>query len=256
LKKYLLVFANYSDRRQYLFENFLSLRNRRFCDIHGYNYIEITNELIPFRGNYTWLKFTKIQELIKDGTFQYGDKILNLDADMSIQKFDLDYPNSKSFSYSIDSGNTHCMGNFSLIINDWTVKMIDLILCDERYEKLRFNISYHEHFKVNSSFWEDFREQASWYSLAGIKRHSQVSFWDLANFGWHSDYNENVVYSLEELYENVEIVDTCWNVTLMENENDDNNIPWFLNKLSRSEVIIRHFAGGVIWSDDYLYLDS
>jgi hypothetical protein len=144
------------------------------------------------------------------------------------------------------------MGNFSLIVNDWTIKLIDFILCDRRYEKLRFNISHHELFNIDSSFWDDFREQASWYSLAGIKRHSQISFLDLPNFGWHSDFDENVVYSLEELYENVEIVDTSWNVTLVENENDGDNVPWFLNRVSRSEIIIRHFAGGVIWSDEYL----
>jgi hypothetical protein len=252
MKKYLLVLANYSDRRQYLFENYFSKRNNLYCKIHDYEYLEITSSLIPFRNNYTWLKFTKIRELLNSGFLKDGDKIVNLDADMSIQNFEFDYPNSKSFSYCIDSGNSHCMGNFSIIVNEWSRKLIDHILCEDRYEKFINVISEHQHFKTKSSFWNDFREQASWYSLAGIIRHSNTSFWDLPNYGWHSDYNQDVVYNLNDLYDHVEILKTNWNVTLVENENDGQNIPWFINKIPKSNIIIRHFAGGVPWSDNYL----
>ncbi len=252
MNKFLFVLANYRDRRQYLFENYFSNKNKLFCDIHGYEYIEITDSLEPYRGNYTWLKFTKIKELIDLGILKDGDKIVNLDADMSIQKFDLDYPNSKSFSYCIDSGNSHCMGNFSMIINDWTRNLIDLILSEDRYIKLKDVVSRHDLFNSYSSFWNDFREQASWYSLAGIKRHSQNSFWDLPDFGWHSEFNSDVVYNLEELHKHVELISTNWNVTLIENENEGENVPWYINKVAKSDIIIRHFAGGVSWSDEYL----
>ena len=32
----------------------------------------------------------------------------HIDADMSIHRLDLEYPSHKSFTYCIDSGNTHC----------------------------------------------------------------------------------------------------------------------------------------------------
>lgn len=252
MKKYLFVIANYNDERQQIFNDFISPRNKKFCENHNYEYIEIKDDQTPFRDNYTWLKFSIVQKWIKNGFLKEGDLILNLDADMSIQMFDDDYPNEKTFSYSIDNGNTHCMGNYSLKINEWGVNLIDNILSENRYLELKDIVTKHDLFGSYSSFWNDFREQASWYSLAGIKRHSQIPFFNLPDYGWHSDKNENTVYTLEELYNNVQILPTEWNVTIMNGESNGQLFPWYINKTKKEDIKIRHFAAGTEWLKEYL----
>lgn len=252
MKKYLYVYANYKDERQEIFENYISKRNKEFCRIHNYEYLELKEDVTPFRGNYTWLKFSQVNEWVNSNFLKEGDLILNLDADMSIQKFDLDYPNDKTFSYSIDNGNTHCMGNYSLKINEWGKNLLDNILSETRYNDLKDKITRHELFGTDSSFWDHFREQASWYSLAGIKRHSQESFFNLPNYGWHSDKNEYTIYSLKELHENVHILPTEWNVTIMSGESNGDSFPYFINKTKKEDTIIRHFAAGTEWTKEYL----
>ena len=99
-----------------------------------------------------------------------------------------------------------------------------------------------------NSFWHEFREQASWYSLAGIKRHSDEPFWNLPDYGWHSDKTEWTEYSLDELHEHVEVLPTEWNVTEMEGES---NCQFLINEVSEKDVIIRHFAGGQQWRKEW-----
>src|SRR5574343_292810 len=247
MKKYLMVIARYKDWKQDFFETYMSPRNKEYCDIHGYEYIEIKNdtELQLFRGNPTWWKFTIIRDMIHSGKLKNGDIITHFDADMAVVDLSKDFATNKSFTYAIDSGNTHCMGALSIKINDWSIKMIDLILDEERFNKLWNHTTVHEAFGHYSSFWHEVREQASWYSLAGIKRHSWEPFWNLPNYGWHSDKNEYTIFSLEDLYENVDIIPTIWNVTEMEGEY---NCQFNINKTqNREDVIIRHFAGGQPW---------
>jgi len=245
MKKILFVIANYPDWRQGFFEKHYSPRNKMFADIHGYEYL-VSKGGALFRGNHTWSKFTIVRDMINDGTLKDGDKLLHLDADMRIDKFDQDYPCDKSFSYSIDSGNTHCMGNYAVNINEWSRNLIDMILSEERFLKLNDKISIHEHFGYKNSFWHEFREQASWYSLAGIKRHSSESFFNLLNYGWHSSKDDDTFYSIEELKKHVQVLPTEWNVTLLKEEVDSE---FNINQKMKSETIIRHFAGGQIWRE-------
>ena len=251
MNKYLIVIARYNDWRQEFFESNFSPRNKEYCEKWGFNYIEIKNDtnLTLHRNNPTWWKFTIVRDMIKDGILKDGDIVTHLDADMAIVDMEQEFVTKKSFSYSIDSGNTHCMGCYSIKINDWSRKMIDLILDEDRYTLLNDKVTQHEAFGHFSSFWHEFREQASWYSLAGVKRHSWEPFFNLPDFGWHSDKNETTVYSLEELYENVEILPTAWNVTEMVGETDGQ---FNINKLSTDEVIIRHFSGGQPWRKEWL----
>ena len=250
MKKYLMVIASYPDWRQEFFENFMSPRNKEYCKRHGVVYLEYTNkqELAPYRGNFTWLKFTLVRDLLESGKLQDGDILTHLDADMCYAKIDKEYITSKSFSYSIDSGNTHCMGSYSIKINDWSKTLISNILSEERYNKLNDIHSIHEAFGHMSSFWHEFREQASWYSLAGIKRHSWEPFWNLPDYGWHSNKSENVLYSLEELYEHVEVLPTIWNVTELVGES---GCEFNINNTKKEDVIIRHFAGGQPWRKEW-----
>ena len=251
MNKYLIVISRYSDWRQDFFEKYFSPRNREYCEKWGFEYIEIKNDvdLNLFRGNPTWWKFTIIKDFINSGKIKDGDIITHLDADMAIVDMEKEYVTSKSFSYSIDSGNTHCMGSYSIKVNEWSKNMINLILDEDRYEKLNNVVTQHPGLGHYSPFWHEFREQASWYSLAGIIRHSWKSFWDLPNYGWHSDKNEYTLYSLEDLYENVEILPTPWNVTEMFGETEGT---FDINKTSPNDVIIRHFSGGQSWRKEWL----
>jgi hypothetical protein len=245
--KHLLVFASYNDGRQDFFNKYMSPRNNEYCNIHNYAYHEITDKLQPFRGNLTWLKFTKVRDMINNRTLKAGDTLVHLDADMCLVKPEIEFLCNKSFTYSIDSGNSHCMGCYSIKINDWSKDMINLILDEDRYRLLNDKPSLHEAFGYTNCFWHEFREQASWYSLAGIKRHSDIPFILLPNFGWHSDPSD-AVYSVEELDEHVEILQPKWNVTEMPGESD---CRFNINRVDREDVIIRHFAGGQPWRKEW-----
>jgi hypothetical protein len=246
MKKFLFVIARYSDWRQEVFEKEISPRNQEFADLHGYEYVVYDNsvELPLYRQNPTWWKFSVLRDWLAEGKIADGDIFLHLDADMYIVKIDEDYPCTKSFSYCIDSGNTHCMGNYAIKINEWSRNLVDSILDDWRFSRLWNEMSVHEAFGTTSSFWHEFREQASWYSLAGIQRHSWVPFWDLTNSGFHTDKNQWTSYGLDELKEHVELIPTGWNVTEMPGETDGR---FLINKVEREDVIIRHFSGGQPW---------
>ena len=248
MKKYLMVIANYPDYRQNFFETYMSPRNKEYCKIHNYEYLEYIGPQKDFRKHPTWWKFTIVRDLISNGILKEGDKLLHIDADMCIHKLDIDYPSNKSFTYCIDSGNTHCMGSYSMIVNEWSRRMVDLILDDYRYENLKDVVTKHEYFGHCDRFWSIFREQASWYSLCGIKRHSNIPFYNLSHYGWHSAKDDWTVYSLEELYKNVEILPTCWNVTEMPEES---GCQFNINSVNREDVVIRHFAGGQPWRKDW-----
>jgi hypothetical protein len=251
MKKILFVFADYKDSRQDFFQKYMSPRNKEYSDIHGFEYLELTENLYKYRGNYTWLKFTILEQMIDEGYVSNGDIVTNLDADMCISNLEFPYQTDKSFAYAIDSGNTHCMGSYSITINDWSKQLVKNILSNDRYNMLSKLETKHERFGYVNSFWSEFREQASWYSLAGIKRHSDLPFWEYPDYGWHSDKTDWTVYSLEELYENVEVLPTKWNVSEVLGES---SCDFLINFVDREDVIIRHFAGGQPWRKEWFNL--
>jgi hypothetical protein len=226
----------------------MSKRNREYCTLHDIIYLEYTAPIEKYRDNYTWLKFTIVRDLINSGFLEDGDILTHIDADMCIVNPNIEYPTIKSFNYSIDSGNTHCMGSYSIIVNSWSKNMIDLILDQSRFDIFKREYVYHERLKFNFNFWDLFREQASWYSLAGIMPHSDKSFWEIDNYGWHSKKTEHTIYSLQELEDNVYILPTEWNVTELVNES---SCEFNINICDKDSVIIRHFAGGQPWRKEW-----
>jgi hypothetical protein len=247
MNKHLLVIARYKCDKQNLFENFISPKNKEYALKHGFNYIEIKNDyaLEIIRDNPTWWKFSIIKNFINDGKFKIGDIVTHFDADMAIVKDDYPYLTSKSFSYSIDNGNTHCMGNLSIKINEWSIDLINRILDDSFYESCK----YFDH-------WQNFREQAAWYTLCGIQTHSDKSFFEIENYGWHSHVTPYTYYDIETLHKHVDIKGPEWNTTLLEEEQND-EISKSLQKYNivksfKNNTIIRHFAGGQPWSMEYL----
>ncbi len=247
-KKYLMVIANYPDERQEFFEKYMSPRNKEYAKMHGYEYLEFKDNLALVRNNPTWWKFSVVKDLIDSNTIKENDIISHFDADMCMVKPEYEFTTNKSFTYVIDSGNTHCMGCYSMRINEWSKNTIDLILDEKRYKKLVDVKSKHEFLGYTNSFIEQFREQAAWYYLAGIKRHSDIPFWDLENFGWHSSKDEFTYFSLDDLYKNVEILPTKWNVTEMLGES---HMLFDINKTHYKDVIIRHFASKQPWRKEW-----
>ncbi len=149
----------------------------------------------------------------------------------------------KSFSISIDSGNTFCFGSIGFKINDWSKRLITDIL-DENLWNSTLPLLYNDESfpeKPPFSFANLFREQAMFYYLFGIKKHSWKPFKDIENFGIHSDVTEFTKYSLEEAHENLDIKPTNFNVTCWENESD---LTYYINLLNnKSDVYLRHFTG-------------
>lgn len=246
--KYLFCIARYKDDRQKIFDRVFSPRNQEFCDKHGYKYVVIDNnqDLPPYRNHPSWYKMWVIRQLLNDGKLADGDTVTWMDADILYVKNDVPFESDKSLTISIDSGNSHCFGMGSLKMNDWSRNFIENITDDNRYNRLINKISKHDYFGTHSSFLAEFYEQAMYYYLCGIKRHSQISFFELDNYGWHTDVSNETVYTLDELYKNVQILGPEFNCTVWEGESDTT---FNINKVDKDKVVLRHFAGGSDWNN-------
>jgi len=249
MKKILFVIARYNDDRQQIFDEIISPRNKAYALKHGFKYVEIkkSTHLPIIRNNPIWWKMFIIKQLVEENKLQDGDTITALDADMYITDLGVNLESDKSFTYSIDSGNTHCMGWYTLRLNEWSRNLINMITDENRYIKLINKISIHPRLNIYYNLWESWAEQASWYSLAGIIGHSDIPFSDIKNFGFHSDVTEDTIYSIEDLKNNVFIYPTEYNVTEWEGES---SCQFNINQLKHKEdVKIRHFAGGQNWNN-------
>jgi len=250
--KHLFTIAAYSDYRQNIFNTYVSPRNKEFCKKHNYKYTEIKDlSLFPnIRNHPSWLKYYIIDLLVDQNKLKDGDVVTYIDADQYFVDIDHDLIPSKTLSLSIDSGNTFCHSWNSLKINTWSRKHIKNMTNETLYLKHLNNFTTHPAFPDSppSSFVMSHMEQAIFYILCGIKRHSDISFWKLPKFGFHSEITEDTVYSLEELEENVEIFPTEFNVTEWENES---SCMFNINKVKKENVIIRHFAGGQKWEESW-----
>jgi hypothetical protein len=256
MNKYFLVIARYKTRnpiypghkneKQEIFDNHISPINQKYCDKHGFEYVAIRNDepLELIRNNPTWWKFSIVQDWIKTGKVKEGDIVTHFDADMVITKDDQSYQTDKSFSYAIDNGNTHCMGNYSVTINDWSKDLINRILDEGLFQRMK-----------DTPHWQEFREQAAWYTLAGILPHSWIPFFDMPNYGFHSTVSPELHYSLEDLDKHVEVRGPEWNTTLLAEEADDpvseSLQKYNIVKSKKEDMIVRHFAGGQPWNKAY-----
>jgi len=245
MNKFLLVISRYQDERQEIFENFISPKNKEYCLNHGIEYLCVDNtfDLTVVRGNPTWWKFSIVQDLLQNSILKEGDILTHFDADMVIVKPEYEYITSRSFSYAIDNGNTHCMGNYCMRMNEWSVDLVNRILDNDFYDSNK-----------DTQHWREFREQAAWYSLCGIVPHSDVSFFYKPFYGF-GETAFKTKYNTRELMDNVEIKDARWNTTLLVEEADDPISQMLqqynINKTPKSETIIRHFAGGQPWREEY-----
>ena len=249
MNKFMLVVAGYEGEKKKKFNSF-SKNNQKYCDKYNIEYIEHSRNVKPIRGKFNWVKPFFVNDLLNN-KLKENDILICLDADLAIcnfdQEFDLDY--GKSFGYAIDSANTHNTGFYIIRNNSWSRKMISLTIDEERYKYYINKKTYHERFKNHSVFWDDLVDQASWYSLAGIKRHSDISFWELKNYGWNSDCDEKTIYDVKDLEENVQLFDSRYNVTEISLETDGT---FNINKVAYYKVINRHFAGNQKWNTVWL----
>jgi hypothetical protein len=250
MNKYLLIIAKYPDWRQEFFNELILPRTKEYCSIHEYELIYINKGINKIRGSYTWNKPFIIEEMLNN-TLSEGDTLTSFDADaIVVDKYkDFIPPAGKSFTYAIDTANTHNMGFYSLVNNKWTRDLFKNIVSEERYIKLSQKLTYHPGLNNYSMFWNDLPHQASVYSLFGIKRHSDSSFLKEENYGWNSSVDEDTIYKIKELHEKVHILGSNWNVTEVPGES---SCVFYVNKTSYNKVIIRHFAGPQQWRDIWL----
>jgi hypothetical protein len=240
--KYFFVIAKYSDYRQEIFDTLISPRNAEYCNIHGYKYVVIDNHT-PFslkRNNPIWWKLYTIKGLLDADKLNIGDEIVAFDADCIICDNTISLTPITSMSYAIDSGNTHCMGWYSFIINDWSKQFINKLLDDDIFNRNINNNTYHTRLRTYSSMWAIWAEQAAFYNLAGVQRHSDISFWDMPNFGWHSEPTNDSL-SLTDLTKNINILPTEYNVSIWPEESD---LQFYINKIDDKDMVkIRHITG-------------
>jgi len=245
--KYLFVISCYKDHRQQIFDEIISPRNQEYCNKHGFKYVEIRNEHapVPFRGNLTWNKWSIIYDLMINGVLKDGDIIIQQDADVVIVDMNATYepPESKSMAICVDSGNTYCNGIFGLRINSWTRQLVRDVLDRNIFDKLAQDYTIHEGLpnRPPTSFISEFREQAVFYHLFGIKRHSWEPFSTMKNRGIHSDTRFAPIYTIENFNENVEVLPVEYNLTIWPGESDTT---FYINKFEdRDKVKFRHFTG-------------
>jgi len=243
--KYFFVIAQYKDDRQRIFDEVISPRNQKYCDKHGYKYIVIDNNypLAPFRGSLTWHKILVIQNLLDAGTLKDGDIITNYDADCLFVKDSdvLEPPDGKSLALAVDSGNTFCFGWTTWRINAWSRRLIKDILSDELWTQYVNQLTVHEGFpnRPPSSFALEFREQAMFYKLYGITRHSSVPFKQKPAMGVNETGEQR--YDTVDFHKNVHVFDQQYNCTIWPGESDTT---FYINKLSHpEEVYVRHLTG-------------
>lgn len=216
-----------SDYRYKIFNDQIKKRNIEYSDRHGFEYLHI-NELEMFRDHYSWSRLKKAREIMNE--LSDGDIISNIDADMCIVDGSLPFESEKSFSYSIDTGNSHCIGSWSIKVNNWSRNLIDNLLNDEIYSDLK-----------NDPFVKSWKEQAIYYYLCGIKKHSWECFLSMDNFGFGSEINKYTKYTIDELKENVNLLSSNWNVSLIEGNK------YYI--CGYNNIIIRHWGGGQIWEN-------
>ena len=244
--KYFFTIASYSDHRQDIFDNVFSPRNQKYCDKHGYKYIEIRKEHnpTPFRGNLTWNKISTIKDLIDSGKLPDGSIITNFDADMIIldDSIPIEPDENHSFAVAIDSGNTFCFGWTSFRINEWSRGLINNILSDELWNKWKNIATPHPGIPSRPPYPHilEFREQAAFYLLFGIKRHSWESFLTLPNNGINADMTYSAQYSVEDFNKHVQLFGPEYNCTIWPDESDTT---FYINKCKKEDVKIRHLTG-------------
>lgn len=238
------------------FRKYMAPRNKRYCELHGYKYIETSPETlhvsqifpgVPDRDNIMFFRWQVFKNAIETGMVKDGDIINHFDCDVYIAQPYKKFETTKSFTYAIDSGNTHCMGIFSMKINDFTKKLIDAITSRDRFEALKNYPLFKEDVGQYVPFYAC--DQHAYYHTAGIKPHSWVSFLNMPNFGFHSCKTEYTIFSLDELKEHVEILGPEWNTTHLIEETGENGKPNYYDivHIEKEKVINRHFAGGQPW---------
>ena len=238
MKKVLVCYANYTGEKKEFFDSLTENNFREYCVRNSIEFYMIKDRLKHSIDRHpTWMSWKIIDDLITSGYLVDGDKVFSLDADTCIVDMNADLTSKKSFSYAIDSCNTHCMGFYSLTIDNWSRKFIKDVLDENMYQKLK-----------DSPIWKMWNDQASVYELFGIKRHSWQPFQLLENFGWHSSVSLDTKYSIESIREHVEILPVEYNVTFVAGEGFNE---FFINPTNGKDTIIRHFAGGPKWDANY-----
>ena len=241
MKKYMLCIASYNDYRQVFYEKYIKPNNIRYCLKHKIEYIDFTEDIHPIRDSFIWVKTFKISELLKN--LDENDILISIDADIAIfdQNIEFNLDRDKSFAYSIDTANTHNMGFHILRNNLFSRDLINELTSDVRYKKYINSDEIIYKNETQSMFWKQFADQASWYSMAGILRHSDKSFWEIDDFGWNSKLDDDTYYSKKELYENIQLLPSNFNVSELRGETEGT---YNINIVSYKKVINRHFAGG------------
>jgi hypothetical protein len=194
-----------------------------------------------------FFRWKVLKDVVDAGHLKDGDIVNMFDCDVFIVQPEKLFETKKSFTYAIDSGNTHCMGIFSLKVNEFTRKLINAIVSQERYDALKDFLVYKEDVNQNVPFYAC--DQHAFYHVIGAKPHSWVSFLDMPDYGWHSNRTEHTLFTLKELHENIDVLGPEWNTTHLLEETGDNGKRNYYDIVhtTKDKVINRHFAGGQPW---------
>jgi len=256
MKRLLTTFALYDGYKLQMYEQYIRPRFVKYAELHNLEFREFNNNNftieklhpeIDEKENLHFNRWLTFKKLIDSGELTDGDIIYNFDADIFIKDYSGYFIPEKSFTYAIDSGNTHCFGFFTIKVSDFSRKLIDNIVSRDRWLSLREYEFYNEHdARVERIHIAD---QQMFQTCAGIKPHSWQSFFEISNLGWHSYVTEHTLFSLDDLRANVQVLPQEWNTTHLLEETGYGNArnTYDINHTTRDKVIFRHFAGGQPW---------
>ena len=126
MKTVLVCFAAYTGDKKKFFNKYTEPRFKKYADFHGWE-TKIVKDYSKYtltRQHPTWMSWLIINDMIQKGELKDGDNVMSIDADICVYDITKPFITNKSFSYAIDSCNTHCMGAYTIKINEWSRNMI------------------------------------------------------------------------------------------------------------------------------------
>ena len=154
----MVCYSNYSGEKSQFFNTYTEKNFNQYCGKNNIDFYLIKDQKNHTINRHpTWMSWEIISNLIDDCKLVDGDKVFSIDADACITKMNENMTSDMSFGYAIDSCNTHCMGFYSLTINEWSRKFVKNVLNEQRYNILK-----------DTPIWSMWNDQASVYSLFGI----------------------------------------------------------------------------------------
>jgi hypothetical protein len=242
------------DRSRISFMQRTKPRFLEYCNIHGFEYVEIGKNLAePYPCGWSKLYWMKQNmPLLSD-----GDVITYMDADCCIMDGRFDAVFDADFSIVQESTGCLCMGGtLSIRVSDWSKRFIDEMCSEERQAKNK-----------DLESWKFWHENDAVYHVLGLEWGKPLSTMGTRN---------TTPFTKNELKEHVKILLSAWGCTFQPDDidlkkvnvkkikSDPNRWYYTVSQYVKKDlhcpfddIIVRHLSAGTLhlpWADRYYNL--